>query len=137
MGLRFLNFVKIIDNPFACNPAIHAVDLSQILDIGIPLSLVFNKNSPPYFIGAAVLLGTYLFVAKNKKVIADDDGLISNKQTIAYDSIEAIDKTHFDSKGYFIITYKDARGKEARLKLSDRTYDNLSAVLDELVAKIS
>jgi len=99
--------------------------------------LVFNRKSPPYLIGAAALLGVYLFIIKDKKVIADENSLITPKRQIAYDSIEKIDKTHFDSKGYFIITYKDYQGVDADLKLSDGTYDNLPAILDELIAKIS
>lgn len=100
-------------------------------------TLVFNRKVPPYLAGAAVLLGLYLFAVKDKKVIAGQDSLIVGKRQIAYDSIEKIDKTHFDSKGYFVITYKDYQGVDADLKLSDRTYDNLPAILDELIAKIS
>ena len=100
-------------------------------------TLVFNRKSPQYLIGAAALLGVYLFIIKDKKVIADENSLITPKRQIAYDSIEKIDKTHFNSKGYFIITYKDYQGVDADLKLSDGTYDNLSAVLDELIARIS
>jgi len=105
---------------------------------GTPNStLVFNRKSPPYLIGAAVLLGVYLFVIKGKKAVADENSLVIGRRQIAYDSIEKIDKTHFDSKGYFIITYKDYQGVDADLKLSDGTYDNLSAVLDKLIAEIS
>jgi len=105
---------------------------------GTPNStLVFNRKSPPYLIGAAVLLGVYLFVIKGKKVVADENSLVVGRRQIAYDSIEKIDKTHFDSKGYFTITYKDYQGVDADLKLSDRTYDNLPAILDELIARIS
>lgn len=105
---------------------------------GVPDStLVFNRKVPPYLAGAAVLLGLYLFAVKDKKVIAGQDSLIVGKRQIAYDSIEKIDKTHFDSKGYFVITYKDYQGVDADLKLSDRTYDNLPAILDKLIAKIS
>ena len=53
------------------------------------------------------------------------------------DAIQKIDKTYFDSKGYFIITHKDQNGREVNRKLSDRNYDNLGAVLDHLVAKIT
>ena len=66
-----------------------------------------------------------------------ENSLVAGKLEIAYDSIQKIDKTHFDSKGYFIITYKDYQGVDADLRVSDRTYDNLSAVLDELIGKIS
>ena len=100
--------------------------------------LVFNRKAPPYFIGAAVLLGAYLFAIRNKKVIADENELVlSDKKRIPYDSIQKIDKTNFDSKGFFLITYKNKDDREVNRKLSDRTYDNLAAILDELVAKIS
>jgi hypothetical protein len=101
-------------------------------------SLTFNRKSPPYLVGAAVLLGVYMFIIRNKKVVADDSQLIiDDKINIAYDAIVKIDKTHFDSKGYFIITCRGPDGKEVGHKLSDRNYDNLSPILDHLVAKIS
>ena len=64
-----------------------------------------------------------------------DELIINDKEKIAYDSIEKIDKTNFKSKGYFVITYKDQSGREVNRKLSDRTYDNLEAVLNEVVVK--
>ncbi len=100
-------------------------------------TMVFNRNSPPFFVGGAVLLGVYLLVIKDRKVIADEKNITVGKRVFAYDSVQKIDKTHFDSKGYFIVTYKDDAGGRKQLKLSNRTYDNLNAVLDELVAKIT
>ena len=101
-------------------------------------TLAINQKAPPFFIGAGVLLGAYLFAIRNKKVIADENELIiSDKERIPYDSIQKIDKTLFDSKGYFLITYKDKGNSEINRKLSDRTYDNLAAILEHLVAKIS
>jgi hypothetical protein len=100
--------------------------------------LVVNQKAPPYLIGAAALLGLYLFVIKDKKILADENELIiSNKKRISYDSIQQIDKTYFEKKGFFMITYKDKHGKQVRRALSERTYDNLAAVLEHLVAKIS
>lgn len=99
--------------------------------------LVINQKAPYFMVGAAALLGISFFMIKDKKIVADDNNLITCKKTIPYDSIEKIDKTHFDAKGYFVITYKDDSGKETDLKLNDRTYDNLPAILDELVAQIS
>ena len=100
-------------------------------------SLLFNQKAPPFFLGAAVLLTGYLFAITNKKIIAGENELvITEKKKIAYDSIQKINKTYFDSKGYFIITYKDENDNEMNRKLSDRKYDNLAAVLDQLVAKI-
>lgn len=100
--------------------------------------LVVNKKAPPYLIGATVLLGVYLFTLRNKRLLADENELIiSDKEKISYDSIQKIDKTYFDKKGFFVITYKDERGSDIDLKISDRRYDNLAAVLEHLVAKIS
>lgn len=100
--------------------------------------LVINKKAPPFLIGAAILFGVYLFSLKNKKLIADENELvINNKKRIAYDSIQQINKTYFEKKGFFVITYKNKGGSEVRLKLNDRKYDNLPAVLECLIEKIS
>jgi hypothetical protein len=100
--------------------------------------LVVNRSAPKYLIGAAVILGVYLLAISSKKVTADDTELvIDGKKKITYDSMEKIDKTYFASKGYFVVTLKDSSGKEAEIKLSDRKYDNLEAVLDKLVEKMS
>ena len=99
--------------------------------------LVFNRNAPLYLVSAAILLGVYLFVIRNKKLLADENALIFPKHSIAYDSIEKIDKTRFDSKGFFIITHKDTNGNEVNCRLSNKKYDNLAAVLEHLVTKIT
>ena len=99
-------------------------------------TLVFHRQSPPFFIGAGILLGIYFVVIKGKKIVADENKLIAGNITVGYDAIEKINKTHFDKKGFFTVTYsQDGQNKE--LKLSDRTYDNLGAVLDQIVSKIS
>jgi hypothetical protein len=101
-------------------------------------TMVFNQKAPAYLVGAAALLGAYLLVIRNKKVVAEDNALvIDGKVSIAYDSIQKIDKTNFDKKGHFTVTYKAPDGKEIDRKISDRDYDNLKAILDHLVAKIS
>ena len=104
---------------------------------GIPdATLTFHHKAPPYMIGTGILIGIYFVIVRNKKIVADDNNLIAGKTTISYDSIEKVNKTHFDKKGFFVITYsQDGQSKE--LKLSDRIYDNLSAVLDHIVSKIS
>jgi hypothetical protein len=100
--------------------------------------LVFNQKAPYFFGGAAVLLGAYLFAIRNRKIIVDENELVINdKEKISLDSIQKIDKTRFKSKGLFLITYKNQTGRKVNRKLSDRNYDNLGAVLDKLVAKIS
>lgn len=101
-------------------------------------TLAFNQKSPPWLILAVVAAGAYLFIISSRKIIAEENELIiSHKEKIPYDAIQKIDKTHFESKGFFIITYNDKDGPEVRRRLSDRAYDNLSAVLEHLVAKIS
>lgn len=101
-------------------------------------TMMFNRISPVFFIAAAAVLAIWLRARRGEKLVADENELImSDKVRIRYDSIEKIDKTHFESKGYFIITFKDSRGREVNRKLSDRRYDNLAAILDHLVAKIS
>jgi hypothetical protein len=99
-------------------------------------TLNFNRKAPPFMIGAGILLGVYFFIIKGKKIVADEKELIAGNITVGYDTIEKINKTHFDKKGFFVVTYsQDGQSKE--LKLSDRTYDNLGAVLDQIVSKIS
>jgi len=108
-------------------------------------TLVFNQKAPPFFIAGAALLVLYLFAIKNKKIVAEEDELVISAkwrkphcvEKIAYEAIQKIDKTYFDKKGFFTITYKDKGGNELDRKLSDRKYDNLAAILDHLVAKIS
>ena len=100
--------------------------------------LVINRKAPLFLAGAAVIFGVYLFLLKDKRLLADDNELvINNKKRISYESIQQINKTYFDEKGFFVVTYKNKGGNEARLKLSDRKYDNLPAVLERLIEKIS
>jgi hypothetical protein len=101
-------------------------------------TLTFNLKAPYVLFPLAAMLGVWLLVISKKKITAEETGLvIDGKINIAYDSIEKIDKTLFDSKGRFIITYKDAGGKETDRVISDKDYDNLPAILDHLVSKIS
>jgi hypothetical protein len=98
----------------------------------------FNRVVPIILIALAVVFAIRFRSLKDKKMLADDSELfISDKERIPYDSIEKIDKTYFSSKGYFILTYKDSGGNEISRKMSDRDYDNLAAILEHLVAKMT
>jgi hypothetical protein len=100
--------------------------------------MVFNQKSPFVFVAFAAVIAVWFWARKNKKLLADENELIiSDKKRISYDSIQQINKTYFEKKGFFVITYKNKGGGEVRLRLSDRKYDNLSAVLEHVVAKIS
>lgn len=101
-------------------------------------TLVFNRKSPPFLLAGGIALTVYLFMIKGRKIVAAENELvISEKEKIAYDSIQAIDKSNYESKGVFIITYKDSAGSEFQRKISDKIYDNLDSILDVLVAKIT
>jgi hypothetical protein len=105
---------------------------------GVPDStMTFNQKGPPVFLAVAVIFAVRLAMIKNNKILADESGIVLGKQTVSYDSIEKIDKTQFEPKGYFIVTYKNEQSGETDLKISDRNYDNLQELLDHLVAKIS
>jgi hypothetical protein len=101
-------------------------------------TMIFNQTAPIFLVVLAAVLTGRFWAFKDKKLLAGENELvISDKEKISYDSIQKIDKTNFGSKGFFIITYKNKNGSEVKRKLSDRAYDNLAAVLDKLVAKIS
>jgi len=101
-------------------------------------SLVFNQKAAPVLACAAVLLAGYLVAVRNRRIVADDKELVlGGKERISYDSIQRINKTDFESKGSFVLTYQDDRGNEVERKISDRDYDNLAAVLEKVVAEIS
>ena len=99
----------------------------------------FNQIVPLVLATGAIAFAIRISMLKNIKLVVDDEGLlIDGKTRIPFNSIEKIDKTHFDEKGgFFVITFKDNLQNEQQVKLSDNKYDNLSAVLTKLVEKIS
>jgi len=81
-----------------------------------------------YFLISAVRLNS-------KKITADEQGLhLPQGRIIAYNSINKIDKRSFDKEGHFTIEYQ-GEGTDKQLKLSDRTYDHLPLLLDEIVRR--
>jgi hypothetical protein len=102
-------------------------------------TLVFHRKwGPTSFVIGAVLLAGYFWMVRGKKIIADEQGLIfSEDEKINYDAVQSINKSNFDSKGYFVVVYKDEAGNDKKRKISDKTYDNLAAILDQLVSKIT
>jgi hypothetical protein len=98
----------------------------------------FNLYSPFVLIALAGGLVVRFMMVKDRKVVAGEtDLVIDGKQSISYDRIGQIDKTHFEKKGYFVLTYKNEQDSDTDLKLSDRSYDNLAPILAELISKIS
>ncbi len=100
-------------------------------------TLVFNQKGPPFMLLGAALVGGYWFLIRKRRIVATDTELVMNaKARIAYDDIQAIDKTHFDDKGYFHIHHTRA-GKEVKTRIDDRKFDKLQPILDHLVAQIT
>ena len=101
-------------------------------------TMKFNQIAPFVLVGISIISAIWLIKLKDHKIIADENELIINeKEKIPYDSIQQIDKTHFDSKGFFIITYKTPDGNDALKALSYKKYDNLKELLEHLVSKIT
>ncbi|MBN1505206.1 MAG: hypothetical protein JW955_00070 [Sedimentisphaerales bacterium] len=101
-------------------------------------TMLFNQISPFFFVVGAAIFGFMLWRRKDVKVVADENELVvAGKERIPYDSIERIDKTYLEKRGFFTIVYKKANGREVHRKLSDRDYDNLAPIVDHLIAKIS
>lgn len=100
-------------------------------------TMLFNIISPFFFVAGAVVFGVMLRLRKDVKLVADETELIvAGRERIPYDAIDRIDKTYFEKKGFFTVVYKQD-GREVHRKLSDRDYDNLSPILDHLIAKIT
>jgi len=100
-------------------------------------TMKFNRYSPPFMIISAMGIAIYYLKVKDKKLVADGEAIVlSEKDRIPYNSIEGI-KDNYKSKGFFIIEYKLPDGGKSQRKISSRTYDNLDAVIELLVSKIT
>jgi hypothetical protein len=97
-------------------------------------TLQFNRIYAP--VACAIAVVYFLISAarlKSQKITADESGLhLPGKKVLAYNSINKIDQRFFDKEGHFTIEYQDG-GADKQLKLSDRNYDNLGMLLDEVV----
>ncbi|OQA02365.1 MAG: hypothetical protein BWY71_00030 [Planctomycetes bacterium ADurb.Bin412] len=98
-------------------------------------NLQFNRYAP---IGLAAIAVYSLLAAaqvKNKRITADENGLtINGKAVIPYSSVTHIDKRFFEKEGHYTIGYKEGDAEQT-LKLSDRKYDGLGLLLDELIRR--
>ena len=70
-------------------------------------TLIFHQKAPPFLIAGAIGYAIYFFLVRNKKLVASENELDTGKIKIPYDAIEKINKTHFDKKGFFTITYSE------------------------------
>lgn len=100
-------------------------------------TLVFNQKGPPFMILGAALIGGYWLLIRKRRIVATDTELVINGKTrILYDDIQAIDKTHFENKGFFHVLHT-RNGKEAKTKIDDRQFDKLEPILDHLISQIT
>jgi len=70
-------------------------------------------------------------------VAEESELIIHDSLRIPYDAIQEIDKTHFETKGVFTLAYDSPGGERLRRKVDSRDYDNMTAILEHLVAQIS
>ena len=98
--------------------------------------LIFNdKKRIPY--DAIEKINKTHFRSKHESATVKRE-FVGHPNSVLEESNEEVKEECKDEPtGYFIITYKNKDGKEINQKLSDRKYDNLAAILDHLVAKIS
>ena len=99
------------------------------------VNLLFNQYVP---IPLAIAGIYFLFAATQipkRRLVADEKGLtVQDRPPIPYSDITHIDNRHFEKSGYFLLGYNDG-GRSQELKFSDRKYDNLGLLLDELVQR--
>jgi len=97
-------------------------------------NLKFNRVYGPIVCGLAA--GYFLIGAltlRRKRLVAEGEGLrFSGGQFIPYGAMKAINRTPLQKKGYFTIDYEE-EGQRKTLKLTERVYDNLGLLLDEIV----
>ena len=102
---------------------------------GVPnANLKFNRIWGPV---VCLLVALYFLRSvvqtPRQRVVADEKGLtVTGRGTIAYGDIKKIDKRFFEKEGYFVVEY-DQAGSAKQVKLSDRKFDSLGLLLDELV----
>lgn len=99
------------------------------------ITLEVNRTWGPL---ACALGVAYLVVSglrwRSKQVAADEQGLVlANGARVGYDQVLKIDKRQFAQKGRFSVVYEGSGGSEQELTLSERDYDGLGLLLDELV----
>jgi hypothetical protein len=97
------------------------------------LDLQFNRYAPfvLWIVSVYSLIG-YIRIPK-RRLVADDTGLtVQDQPAIPYTSITHIDNRQFKKSGYFLVGVNDG-GQKKELKFSDRKYDNLGLLLDELI----
>ena len=105
------------------------------LEDGTPdVTLQINRYWLPIICGVAMV---YLVVTsvrlRSKNITADEEGLVlSTGKKIPYKNIKQIDKRYFEKKGHFTIEHEE-QGRKEKLKLTDRHWDGLGALLDEIV----
>lgn len=95
--------------------------------------LLFNRYVPIPMAAVAAYGFIMAAIIPRRRVVADEKGLtLANGSSIAYQSIRAIDKGRFEKDGVLEI-HCEINGAKKLIKLSDRKFDNLGLLLDELV----
>jgi len=108
----------------------------DLQDFQPDVQLKFHRYWGPPICGAlAVFFLIAALRARSRKVLCDDTGLtLANGQTIPYSKIKQIDKSFFEKEGHFTITCAQDV-PVGKVKLSSRKYDNLAALLSEIISR--
>lgn len=101
-------------------------------------TLLFNRIAPGFLFLGAAGLGLWVVSMRKRRVVATDTELvIRDALRIPYDSIQQIDKTLFEKKGFFVVTYRAEGTGDKTVRLDDRDYENLRPILDRLIREIT
>ncbi|MBN1845879.1 MAG: hypothetical protein JW810_09365 [Sedimentisphaerales bacterium] len=109
----------------------------HLRDDGTPdATLESNRLWVPLGCAAVAVFFLYSTIRlKRRSITADEQAVASSEGLrIAYSSIQRIDKRLFDKEGHFTLFYT-ADGVEKKWKLTDRMYDQLGLLLDEIVRR--
>lgn len=99
-------------------------------------TLMINRKAPPFLLAAGVLVVGNFVRIRNQRIRVDEENLVINSLSIPLKDLTQIDRTHFDNKGFFMLSYRSGGG-ERSIKLVSRNYDNLSEILDRLIEELS
>ncbi|MDH7598139.1 MAG: hypothetical protein QHH07_00690 [Sedimentisphaerales bacterium] len=101
-------------------------------------TLILNRLGGPILLLAALGLSLWLSKMRRGGLVATDQALIVKKTLqIPYSSIKQIDKTHFQDRGYFLLTYDSQQEGQRTIRLDQRDYDNLGPILERLIEAVS
>ncbi len=98
---------------------------------------IHNQRWIVLAIGLVAVGGLVWFVrVKSKRIVADDQGLhLPNGSLVAYSAMKVIDNRRWPGAGLVTVEYADAGGHSHHAVLDAVIYENLPALLNEVIAR--